>query len=393
VGRGAGPDEGGGGGIGTLRTTAGSTETDLARIARARLRSQRVGAGALPRAADVVRWLVAAQAQDFAAAKWALGLRMRAATDAAVEREFDRGAILRTHVLRPTWHFVAPHDIRWLLALTAPHVDATNAYYYRQADLDAAVFRKANRALARALRGGRSLTREELRQELRRQQVGDFRGVRLALVVMRAELDAVICSGPRRGRQFTYALLDERAPGARTLSRDAALAELATRYFTSRGPASVQDLAKWSGLAVSEARRSVEAAASLLRREVVDGRTLWSGRSRLHAPRTRPAAHLLPVYDEYVSSYRDRGTIAAPETARRLAAGAAFGCLLVVDEQVVGAWRRAPGRREVRLDLTVLRKLSPAERRAVGAAAQRFAAFAGNGRAAAPHLEIEEVIR
>ena len=151
------------------------------------------------------------QAQDFPAAKWAIGLRAPGIQDADVEQAFNDGQILRTHVLRPTWHFVAPEDIRWLLALSAPRLHSTNAHYYRQADLDAKILAKSCAMIHRALEGGKTLTRAELGQHLRRAKI-PADGLKLAYLMMHAELEAVICSGPRRGKQFTYALLDERAP-------------------------------------------------------------------------------------------------------------------------------------------------------------------------------------
>src|SRR5690349_15894308 len=204
----------------------------LTDIPRERLRSQHIDGRPLKRPVDVVRWLVASQAQDFAGAKWALGLRARNTTNAAVEREFNAGVILRTHVMRPTWHFVAQEDIRWILALTAPRVNAQNAPYYRRAGLDAPTLKGATTALTRALSGERYLTRDELREVLARARISAD-GLRLAYILMHAELDAAICSGPRRGKQLTYALLDERAPGTRSLARADALAELARRYFPS----------------------------------------------------------------------------------------------------------------------------------------------------------------
>ncbi len=161
--------------------------------------------------------------------------------------------------MRPTWHFVAREDIRWLLTLTAPRVQAALASRNRQLELDARTLRKANAALRRALEGGRYLTRDELRQALERAKIGALDGQRTAHILAHAELEALICSGPRRGKQFTYALLDERAPDARTLSREDGLVELSSRYFASRGPATVQDFAKWSSLTVADARSGVEA--------------------------------------------------------------------------------------------------------------------------------------
>src|SRR5262245_23897387 len=215
-------------------------------IVRQRLLNQHLARPRFSKPEELVAWLGAVQAQDFAGAKWSLGMRLKGVSDADIERDFSNGKILRTHLLRPTWHFVAREDVRWLLALTAPHVRARNAPRYRALSLDAATLRKSTGVLVRALEG-RHLTRDELRAALERSGIGTDEQ-RMAYMLMDAELSGAICSGPRRGKQFTYALLDERAPGAPSFDREASLAELAHRYFRSRGPATVQDLAKWSGL-------------------------------------------------------------------------------------------------------------------------------------------------
>src|SRR5712692_5433478 len=131
-------------------------------IAQQRLYNQLITQPMFEKPEDIVRWLGAVQSQDYAAAKWALGLRMQGVTDDVIEQAFADGAIIRTHVMRPTWHFVAPADIRWMLALTAPRINAFNAYYNRKLELDDAVFRHSNVALAKALQGGKQLTRSEL---------------------------------------------------------------------------------------------------------------------------------------------------------------------------------------------------------------------------------------
>src|SRR5688572_27305208 len=223
-------------------------------VVQARLRAQRLSGTGLEKPEDVVRWMGAVQAQEYAETRWALGLRMREATAAMVERAFASGAILRTHVLRPTWHFVTPADIRWMLALTGPRITASMSSYNRRLELDAAAFRKSERAIAGALRGGNLLTRQELKTVLHRAGVRVDGLQRLSHLLIQAEIDAVICSGPRRDKQFTYALLDERVPPVPVLPRDLALAELARRYFTSHGPAQLHDFVWWSGLRVAEAR-------------------------------------------------------------------------------------------------------------------------------------------
>jgi hypothetical protein len=168
-----------------------------------RLGNQRLSGGCFAQPEDVVSWLGAVQAQEYGDTKWALGLRMQRAGDAQIERAFGEGKILRTHVMRPTWHFVAPADIRWMLALTAPRVSTRMAPYNRRLELDAATFRRSEKAMVRALRGGAQLTRQELKAVLQRAGIRVDGTQRLAHIVMQAELDAVICSGARRGRHFT----------------------------------------------------------------------------------------------------------------------------------------------------------------------------------------------
>ena len=198
-------------------------------IAYERLLRQRIEGKGLENPAQVVRWMGAIQAQDYAGGKWAVGLRCFRCTDDDLEEAFSKGEILRTHIMRPTWHFVAPEDIRWMQSLTAPRVNAINAFYYRRLELDRALFKRSNASLNKALRGGKQLTRAELRAVLEDAGIAT-RDLRLTFLMLRAELDAVICSGGRRGKQFTYALVDERAPQAKDLNRQEALAELTERY-------------------------------------------------------------------------------------------------------------------------------------------------------------------
>lgn len=349
----------------------------LAKIARLRLRNQWIDAPARGDAAAVVKRLVAVQSQDFAGAKWALGLRLRGSNETQVERAFNEGKILRTHVLRPTWHFVLPEDIRWLLELTGSRVEAGNAGMQRKAGLDAATFRKSEQVLARALHGGAHLTREELRAELHGTGLDTEHEFRLAYVLMHAELKGLICSGPRRGKHFTYALLDDRAPAGRKRSRDQALVELTRRYFVSRGPATEHDFAKWSGLTLADVRRGLETAGRALHREMLEGKEYWSGEA-VRPTRFAGRAHLLSVFDEYVSSYKGHSAIAAEPISQRLRAfGNVLTGIIVVDGIIVGTWKRKLATGEAHLTLELFRGLVGDEREAAMQAAERYARFHG----------------
>ena len=305
-----------------------------------------------------------------------LGLRLHAATDRALDRAFAAGSILRTHLLRPTWHFVTPADIRWLLALTAPRVHAVNASMNRKLGLDGAIFKRSQAALAKALPGGQHLTREELRRALEKDGIAADGLQRMAYLMMHAELDGLICSGARRGKQFTYALLEERVPHARVLGREDALAELARRYFISRGPATDRDFAKWSGLTLSDARRGLEAVKGGLEREVLDGREFWSSEPIPRADATRPEVHLLSIYDEYISGYEDRSDLADPETAARLVAmGNSLTHILVLDGRITGTWKRTVRRDALVIEASLFRELTKSQMQALSHAAQRYGAF------------------
>lgn len=345
-------------------------------IAQRRLATQHLLTPTFTDPAEVVRRLGAVQAQDYGGAKWGVGTRTRGAVDAVVERAVKEGSILRTHVLRPTWHFVTPADIRWMLALTAPRIKAAMAYYDRQQGLDAAVFRRSNGALARALRDGNQLTRAEVAQLLRRARV-DATGERLGRLLMRAELEGIVCSGARHGKQSTYALLEERAPPAPPLERDEALLELTVRYFATRGPATVQDFAWWAGLTVADASRGVEIAGRRLEREVNGDETYWHDPAARPRRSRSPTAHLLPNYDEYFIGFKNRSAIGARlGLAKDAMVGDALRAhVIVVDGQLVGRWKRTLTKTTVVVVVTLLGSLTPAEQSAVARAAKALGDF------------------
>lgn len=344
-------------------------------IVQSRLRNQRLSGGRFTRPEDAVSWLGAVQAQEYSDTKWALALRTRRTTDAAIERALTTGAILRTHVLRPTWHLVAAADIRWMLALTGPRVSARMSPYNRHLELDAAVFRRSQAAIVRALRGGVHLTRQELKAVLQRAGVRADSVQRLAHIVMQAEIDAVICSGARRGTQSTYALLDERVPPAATRSRDDALAELTRRYFTSHGPAQVADGAWWSGLTTGDVRRGLELVDRELDKEVIDGKTYWF-RKAAAARGDDKTAYLLGLYDEYLIAYKDRSAALDQSRWGRMVRDP-FSAPIVVNGKVIGGWRRSVKAERMTITVTPFSPLRRSEAAAVDAAAHAYAGFFG----------------
>jgi hypothetical protein len=352
------------------------TVTDIVRERLHNQRLQRPGRGTT--APDVVRWMGAVQAQDYGAAKWAVAQRAGELTSRDIDHALAKGSILRTHVLRPTWHFIVPTDIRWMLRLTAPRVKALMAFGNRESGLEDATFTRSNRAIAAALPGGRQLSRVELGDVLRRAGVSFLDTIGLGRLIMRAELDGVVCSGALRGRQHTYALLDDRVPLADEMDRDAMLAALASRYFASHGPATVKDFAWWSGLSVADGTAAVQLAKPGLEQSVVDGGTYWSAPSAQRMPCSKTTtAHLLPNYDEYTVAYADRDPIRAADHIRRFDSrgDTIFNNVVLVDGRVAGTWKRTVQKATVNVAVTPFRSLTDDESAAVVAAAQRYGRF------------------
>ena len=345
-------------------------------IVEARLSNQYISREGHRRPEDVVAWFGAVQAQEYEPAKWGLGLRMREGTvNQDVEAAFEQGRILRTHVMRPTWHFVAAKDIRWLMALTGPRVQRAMSHYCRRLELDARTLARGLRIVERALADRRYLTRPELAGRLQRAKIA-VPGNRLAMIVMHAELEAVICSGPRRGKEFTYALVAERAPTTRSLTRDEALGELSRRYFRSHGPATTRDFAWWSGLTTADAKRGLEMNKAV--RHESGGRTYWSLEPASSGPPRKRLVHLLPIYDEYLIAYRDREMV--PHGPSEIPAGRSsvtFQHALVIAGQVAGTWRTARGPRALSLQAALLRSIKPRERRALAETVADYERFQG----------------
>ena len=345
-------------------------------IAALRLVNQHLAKQSAGTVSEMVSRLGAVQAQDYAGAKWGIALRTTGVTDADVEREISEGRILRTHILRPTWHFVAAADLRWMLELTAPRVRAAVASYDRKLGIDADVRRQTRNVLTQTLRGGKHQTRAELADELTKNGVRADGTQRLAHLMIHAELDGLVCSGPRRGKQFTYRLVDECVPPTKYLMRDVALHNLATRYFTTRGPATEDDFAWWSGLAKADVKSAVGSVENL-QSETVGGRTYWFMPTRV--PQRKIVASLLPAYDEYLVSYADR--TATQKRVKAAKVGETFSFLgsyvVIVNGQIVGRWKSGVADSRINVSFEPLTRLSRAELDAVQAQAERFASFHG----------------
>jgi hypothetical protein len=308
-------------------------------IVKLRLSNQQLSTSKFKKPEEIISWLVAMQAQEFTMAKWAIGLRLPDTTDKAVQLAFDQGKILRTHILRPTWHFVAPQDIRWMLSISAPRVHALNAYYYRKYELDTAVFKRTNNVLIKQLRGGKFLTRAALNKSLADAKI-KADALRLVYIFMQAELEGIICSGPRNGKQFTYALLDERVPASKVAHPEEVLLELTKRYFTSRGPATVQDFVWWSGLTTKQANTGIAMLGDNFIHDRFENQDFILNSSSPKKGKTN-GTFLMPDYDEYGISYKNRRALIekSKEGKKNLKTVSPYNHLLVVDGIISGTWK------------------------------------------------------
>jgi len=347
-------------------------------IARRRMRASRLTAPGFASPAEAVGWHLAMQAQDYAPASWSIGQRSKGLTAADVDRALADGSIVRTHVLRPTWHFVAREDVRWLLALSSPRVQQGNKRRYAELGLDARALGRAERLIVSALSGGNRLTRKELAGVLERAKF-DHEGQRMPYVLAHCELEAVIGSGGLSGKQQTYALLDDRVPPARSLGREEALAELTRRYLRSHGPATAHDLSWWSGLTVADLRKAVDRLADEVASETVGGFTLWS------IPGERAAAsaggvHLLQAYDELVVGYRESRFLGDPRAEgaraawrdRSLPSG-----VILFDGRLAGHWTRRVAGASIRVEALLYEPRRRGIAARVETAAEELGAFFG----------------
>ncbi len=354
---------------------ANPRETMKEDIAIHRLYSQGLAQAGFRSPAEALAWMGAVQGQDYAGAKWSLGLRLADGSDAGVEQALAEKSILRSWVLRGTLHLVAAADLRWLLALVASRLIAGNARRYRELELDETTMIRGNDILAGALGEAGQLDRRQLFSILERNGISTA-GQRGVYLLQRASLDGLICqtTAPHNVPVFVSA---DGLPAGR-MGRDQALAELARRYFTSRGPATLQDFTWWSGLAAADSKAALESVRPQLVEATVDGRTYWSAESARSGKRALGKVWLLPGFDEYLLAYQDRSaSLDSPTYHRAAPLGGVLPQAILLDGRVVGTWKRTIKKTSVVIFPDPFEPLGAAERRALAGAAESYARFLG----------------
>lgn len=312
----------------------------LNEIANLRLINQQVASSKYTTAGELVSWMGAMQAQDLSMAKWAVGLRVPGSDVKSIDAAIENGEILRTHALRPTWHFVSPADIHWMLDLSAQRIKTAMKSMDKILKLDDAVFSTSNSIIENAFKENHELSREAIVERLVANNISTSEN-RVSHILMRAEMERIICSGTSNGNRQTYALLSRRAPRTSTLNRDEALAKLAFTYFNSHGPATLQDFNWWSGLTASETKHALEMVKQNFVSEMLDDKTYWFKDEIQIAKEGKERTFMLPAFDEYIISYRDRTAALLSENhSIAVSNNGIFRPVIVTNGKVTGIWRR-----------------------------------------------------
>jgi hypothetical protein len=275
------------------------------------------------------------QAQDFAAAKWAVGCRLKSCTEAQVESAFNEGRILRTHLLRPTWHLVSPADIRWMLQLSSSKIKSLCKVHHQRLGIDRNMLLRSKVAITRALERHPSMTRQGLALALQKAKINASE-TRMGFLLMDAELDALICSAGRLGNQFAYGLLDTKVSKKSPFDRDQAMGVLTSRYFKSRGPATMQDFMWWSGLSAVDAKRGIALNSATLVQETIGGKIYWSCPAPQSVKPKKKTVLILPAFDEFTIAYKDRKDVLRPESWGK--SGHGLKPIIVHNGQISGTW-------------------------------------------------------
>jgi hypothetical protein len=316
-------------------------------ISKIRLMSQKIALSEYKTAKEIVSWMGAMQAQDYSMAKWAIGVRLPDTTDKIIEAAIDKGEILRTHVLRPTWHFIPADDIYWMLGLSGIKIKSSFKTRDKELELSEPIISKSQLIIEKILSDVSGLTREEISAELTRAKIRTDEN-RLSHILVHAELVGLVCSGPIKEKKLTYSLLRDRVPVKKDISREEALARLAGKYFRSRCPATLEDFIWWSNLSVTDARNAVESVRNDFSPETIGSSKYWLPNTFQEKAAKKTSVYLLPAYDEFLIAYKDRNSSLSPlNNKRTVSVNGIFYPLIVVNGQVAGLWKRVTQKNKI----------------------------------------------
>ena len=344
------------------------------KILQLRLYNQQIAATKYKKPEDVVGWLGAVQAQDFAGAKWSVGLRLPGSTDEDIEQAITAGKIIRTWTQRGTLHFMAAQDVRWMLDLLGPRVHKSLNTQLKKTELNAATtLTKTDKILLKALEGGKQLTRGEIKELLESKKI-PTQNNGLNYILVHASLTQLICHGPRRGKEYAFVLMDDWVQEHKKIKDDEAIVKLAERYFASHGPATAHDFSWWIGGTKKDAQFAIDALSNKLEQEIFNGNIYYSINSQGSA---KNSTYLLPGFDEYMLGYKDRSLALADENNKKVtgAANGLFAATIVVKGGIAGTWRRVFEKKKTVIEVSSFEKLSAIHKKEIEKEAKRFAGF------------------
>ncbi len=337
-----------------------------------RLQSQQLDSQRFKKPEEIIAWFGGVQAQDYPGAKWAIAMRLENCTDADIESTFTEKKFVRTWAMRGTLHFVTASDIRWILELLAPRIIERNKRRYKELELDEETLKRSNEIILNALQDGQRLNRRELVKVLQENGIS-AKGQRAPYMLQRASLDGLICQGDMHSNNNPIFISMNLLPKTKTLTRHKALAEIAWRYFRSRGPATIQDFMWWSGLLSKDAKAGLEAIESSLESLTIGDKTYWYSGSKLK--HSSPRVHLLPSFDEYLVGYKDRSAVLKKMHSQNEDIENIMYPTIAIDGQIVGTWKRRFHKNEVIVELKSSIALETAESNVLDDAAHRFGEF------------------
>jgi hypothetical protein len=358
-----------------------SIEVSAREILRLREFTQRIDPVATGTGTETVRHLLAMQAQDFANALWAVGVRTRGSTRSDVLASLAGGDVVRTLPMRGTLHFVAAEDLRWMLALTSARTLRSAKSRFENLGLDSATLERAAAITGRELAGG-AMDRDEFMKLLSANGISPD-GQRGYHVIFYLSQLSLVCWGPPSGTQQALVLVDDWIPAQTNPSRDASLASFALRFFASHGPATERDFAWWTKLTLADVRAAMADCGRQLTELVHAEISYWIATSELDAVGNRKASssvHALPGFDEYLLGYQDRSLSLPSEHAQRIVPGnnGIFLPTITSKGRIVGTWRRTPKSTTSAIEPEHFETASDAEHTSFARAAKSYARFAAS---------------
>lgn len=348
----------------------------LSDITTHRLHNQQLLAQAFKTPPDLVAWMGILQAQDYASAKWSIGLRLPGVTDVDVEKAIADKSIVRSWSMRGTLHFMSPDNLYHFNTIAGPRLIAGMAGRYKQLGLDAATIAKGQKVLEKAMLG-KQLTRDELREALKAKGIPN-QGLQLNHIMLYTALNNKLCLGNRRNKEFTYTLQDDWIPQPKHLKRDEVLALMAQTYFQSHSPATVADFAWWAGITLADAKIGFDAVKHSLVSEAVNGVVYWFPQS-MPAIKQLATVHMLPSFDEYILGYKERNLMLPKEHLHHVigSGNGLFAPVVLINGMAQGVWRRTFKKDTVNVELMPFTKFSLSTKKEIEKEAKRFATFMG----------------